>query len=487
MADVWSGDILLPDGNSIKDVGLASSVVSSRLPLPPHSLRFLSSVDTAKIPLYLAVGPSLSVWTTCQETEAWFEAILLSTSPRPPDVPEDPSSNQWCHLARSQSPIGILAQVESQGDNAQKPRVTEILFYGTIASPAAGNLPTPPSTSPHDCLPELQVHAIPLSSDLLHVQVKEPPFADENRFLPPQHTTSSIPTSPKRARDIFEEATIANKKARRKGGQGVSAAAARGNESQLSYSHRKSLSIDTKGVPFPDFRPPSANSALSRPSARPLSRSPSISSETRPVSQKGIPEAHHKRSNLSRVATISSQPEEPTTESRNKEALSKVVMAAMRMHGLQQRKKHRSRRASVAPGIEENELPVEEAAVDEIAKDEEYKLIYHQTYKGAALALRKHMPEKPLHTQPDRLRDVVEQLLNIFLTDPLTLPLRSDEMMDPLSTPGAKQKSLTVGSTPNHASPFDLPSSARPAIKRSAMNGHHSTGSPMSRKKALHP
>jgi hypothetical protein len=29
----------------------------------------------------------------------------------------------------------------------------------------------------------------------------------------------------------------------------------------------------------------------------------------------------------------------------------------------------------------------EEAAAEEAAKDEEYKLIYHQTYKGAALAL----------------------------------------------------------------------------------------------------
>lgn len=403
MADVWNGDILLPDGNSIKgkspshglsitltsgaDVGLASPVVSSPPLLPTHSLRFLSTVDTAKIPLYLAVGPSLSVWTTCQQTEAWFEAILLSTSPRQAGLLEDASSNQWWRFARSQSPIGILAQVESQVENAQKPRVTEILFYGTIASPAAGNLPTPPSSFLFDSLAELHVHAIPLSSDLLHVQVKEPSIADEPRFLPPQHTPSSTPTSPKRARDIFEEATIANKKARGKGGQGVSAAAARGNESQFPYPHRKSLSIDTKGAPFPDFRPPSANSVLSRPSARPLSRSPSISSETRPVSQKGMPEAHHKRSNLSRVATISSQPEEPTTESRNKEALSKVVMAAMRMHGLQQRKKYRSRRASVAPGIEENELPGAEAAVDEIAKDEEYKLIYHQTYKGAALAL----------------------------------------------------------------------------------------------------
>lgn len=97
------------------------------------------------------------------------------------------------------------------------------------------------------------------------------------------------------------------------------------------------------------------------------------------------------------------------------------------------------------------------------------------------------MSEKPLHTQPDRLRDVVEQLLNIFLTDPLTVPLRSDETMDSLSTPGGKQKAIAPALTPNHDSPFDLPSSARPALKRTQTENNYSTGSPMSRKTALPP
>jgi hypothetical protein len=78
--------------------------------------------------------------------------------------------------------------------------------------------------------------------------------------------------------------------------------------------------------------------------------------------------------------------EEPTTASRNKEALSRVVMAAMRMHGLQQRKKNRSRHESVAPGIEDSRDLGAETAAEEVVKDEEYKVMYHQTYKGAAFA-----------------------------------------------------------------------------------------------------
>lgn len=56
------------------------------------------------------------------------------------------------------------------------------------------------------------------------------------------------------------------------------------------------------------------------------------------------------------------------------------------MYGLQQRKRSKSRANSVAPGLEPEHMS-EEAAAEEAAKDDEYKLIYHQTYKGAALAL----------------------------------------------------------------------------------------------------
>jgi hypothetical protein len=57
------------------------------------------------------------------------------------------------------------------------------------------------------------------------------------------------------------------------------------------------------------------------------------------------------------------------------------------MHGLQQRKKTKSRRASVVSGLEESQPIGQDTAAEDAAKDEEYKLIYHQTYKGAALAL----------------------------------------------------------------------------------------------------
>lgn len=277
-------------------------------------------------------------------------------------------------------------------------KVTEILFYGTVATPTNRILPTPPSSSPENPygeegqLPELKVHALPLSSGLLnHAALQNRPSDFQShldthpQFISNSNTTGdTTPTSPKRARDVFDEAAHRRKKARAKGGEGVAAAAARAQDIQKPYIHRRSLSIETKGIPLPGSRPSSAQGA--QPSPRILSRSPSISSDTRPLSRKGTADGPSKRSHLSQVATVPIHPEEPTIESRNKEALSRVVMAAMRMHGLQQRKKPKSRRSSLAPGPEQDQ-PTEETTVEEASKDEEYKLIYHQTYKGAALAL----------------------------------------------------------------------------------------------------
>lgn len=392
------------------------------------------------------------------------------------------------------------ADPHHQSHNTRPPRVTEILFYGT-------------TTATSGLLPELHVHALPLSSDLLYQNTAashlppspaasstHPPREVEAQFLPPVPNSQIAPKSPKRKRDLFEEATIAKRKAKGKGGGAVAAAAARATEGPRPYAHRKSISIDSTSSPFPDSRPSSAHGPLPRPSSRQLSRSPSISSDTRPLSRKDAAEAHGRRSNLSRVDTISLQPEEPTTESRNKEALSKVVMAAMRMHGLQQRKKIKSRRASMAPGLEESQPTAGEFTADDAEKDEEFKLIYHQTYKGAVLALvrstmmsqlcplliviqRKHMTVKPLHAQPDRMRDLVEQFLALFLNDPLAQPIPLDDAVNPVATPGIKQVGI-FGSSHHHASPFDLPSGMRrPTTMRSQTDSKVYTGSPVSKKK----
>lgn len=97
------------------------------------------------------------------------------------------------------------------------------------------------------------------------------------------------------------------------------------------------------------------------------------------------------------------------------------------------------------------------------------------------------MATKPLHTQPDRLGDVVEKLLAIFCTDPLAQPLPGDISVDPLATPGSKDKLGIPNTAQERNSPFDLPSASRLKPTKAAAEAQVSTGSPVSRRNQAAP
>ncbi|KAF2811689.1 uncharacterized protein BDZ99DRAFT_414186 [Mytilinidion resinicola] len=482
--DYWTGDIVLRDDSSLKEITFSTSHSTTITPIPSSSLRFLSVVETSRIPLYLAAGPSFDVWTTSTDTEEWFSSILAGEDAFDATASGDEACAWWTS-ARAQSAIGILVEVEKGWQLDGCAKITDILFYGTLAGSANAGLPTPPASSQeqHSVLsgaPELRVHALPLSSDLLvhrksDVSRLSPPIDAEmgegdGQFLSPLLPPSPGPEKRKKVNDMFDKATERRRKARQKGGEAVAAAASKIELPRPASAYRKSLSIDSKAAITVETLRGNNTSQVSQAAGRPLSRSPSFSSDIRPLSRKGLLDGPSKRSTLSRVTSISAAPEEQTTESRNKEALSRVVMAGMRMHGLQQRKKtNKSRRSSVAPSADGNDGHADEVAAEEAVKDEEYKLIYHQTFKGAALALRKHMATQPLHSQPDSLRDVVDRLLAIFCTDPLAELVPTAEPVDPLSTPGNRRALLGVDSAKSHKSPFE-------SIKHSGISSNGGEG-----------
>lgn len=72
------------------------------------------------------------------------------------------------------------------------------------------------------------------------------------------------------------------------------------------------------------------------------------------------------------------------------------------MHGLQQRKK-------------------QDKSVDQLPEDEEYKLVYHQTFKGVVFAFRRQIGTVQLQLQQHELRDTVERFLGLFCEDPLAV------------------------------------------------------------------
>jgi hypothetical protein len=184
MADMcsWNGDIVLPDATTIPGsfhslpahslpVSIPAKRVAdviltwpkaARVPaLPASSLHFLSTVDPARIPLYLAAGPSLDVCTTTDATQAWFESLLLSAPAGPAHTASADGvlELEWWARPRSQAPIGFLVQVQVQGlpapDEKQRVAVTELLFYGSVAKTCGQGQNTSeqemPAFSPYFC------------------------------------------------------------------------------------------------------------------------------------------------------------------------------------------------------------------------------------------------------------------------------------------------------------------------------------------------
>lgn len=327
----------------------------------------------------------------------------------------------WWETSCAQAEIGILLRVEAGrgSDDSVRfngpRRITELLFYGIVGDTNGERmgLPTPPaSSSPGPGSGEkeredeqegqgfalraakgLTVYALPLSSELLrnsslvsstdgvHQDVEERETNDiiqaaevretiEAQFLPlpypsPEEERAAATLKRRRAESLLDDVAERRKKVKKSRGQQIS----NGDQQCLN---RDNGAINQAGNPvFSDDHQAKhlSNRHGREPSYRPVSRSGS----TNP--SRSRPSTSQKVGNLvDDYGHIAS----PSHEPQNKEALSKLVMAGMRIYGLQPSKRSSGGRAM---------SHVHEAETQHAESTEEYKLIYHQTFKGACFAL----------------------------------------------------------------------------------------------------
>lgn len=461
-------------------------------------LHFLAFVNPSKVPLQVVHGPRLDVWTTSSETEDWFGSILINVDP-------DDEHAEWWHTARPESPLGVLAAVTYSSDEQtlnNRPRITEVLFTAARSEETSLCPPTPPQSSQgtHTMTTvsesTIKLQAYLVSSELMKIAVEDylpplPPTPIDGStisgtflptpFTPPPETVKPTTTLKRKSlAETFDQADTLRKRVRLTPGESVQAASA-AVPSMPSLKELKTHALETRTAS--STRPVSASSMTHVPlQTRPLSRSPSISSiggtSGRPVSAaRGATGAsgEMKRSGLARVQSVAlssdlAGPSDPEIETKNRDIISRLVMAGMRLYGLSQSKSRKSqqRRASVAPGVaselvktksqsrHSSPAPEESGGVDEETKrkDEEYKLIYHTAYKGAVFAFRAQISTMPLQAHTETMREVVDKLLTLYCNDPLAQGF-----------PGTGAKRVTPGgrkvfATPRDAeddSPFALP------------------------------
>ncbi|KAF2397273.1 hypothetical protein EJ06DRAFT_169063 [Trichodelitschia bisporula] len=395
----------------------------------PLELTLLALVDPSRIPLYLACGPSYHVYSGSEETEEWLSDTLFST----PIASDGSCSETWWTTGTRQSAVGVLVRIVPTPENQKVLRkATELLFYGVMEG-LDGNYPIPSSdtatgdasTAQHE--PVFRVRALPLCSDI-HALINtplSPPLSpalpateDGAQFLPSfqEMKATALATQNKRkyVADMFDAATERRKKAKREGGQSVSAAAARLDPIRPVTSY-----MSQPNSPLEETQAESG--ARERDPRRHVARSRSVSENL--LGRKGLLDGPVKRSPLSRVQTSAALVSEDITEAKNKETLSRLVMAGMRFYGLTQRKKRTSRHPSMASiDLAGMDKPLAEEDGD---KDEEYKLVYHQAYKTSAFAFRKHIATTLL--QPSQLQATIDRILSLLCTDPLASPLIPSE------------------------------------------------------------
>jgi hypothetical protein len=340
--DTWTGKISSPD-QIIADIHLFSDQKQS---LGNAELTYISRVEVAEIPLFLVTSPSYQVWTVNPKTEEWFSQHLLQE-------PAGVGQASWFAGPHGlkQSYTGILVRVDHRKKKLKKDDITELMFYGVVEQPLDAENPT------------LRVLALPLSSNRTFPSIASHsgPSAsadplDNNRdsifgsFLS-DYRSPNFGTIQRR--DVFESAHELRRTATGRGGVGIQAAAAALSEVRVLVGHKKKKAISQ----------PVNGSEIQRPVSRAMPQFGSGMSRRSPSLSLSHSRKESIDKNLGLIKNDSQQlGVEPTLEQQNKDSVARLVMAAMRLYGLQPPKR----------SLKEKET----------ASDDEYKTVYHNTYKA---------------------------------------------------------------------------------------------------------
>ncbi|KAL9014056.1 MAG: hypothetical protein Q9173_001264 [Seirophora scorigena] len=453
--DLWHGHIAFDDGQQrVQDVHFSHPRLQDAF-LPQNApLHFLAIVEAASVPLYLAAGPSLDVWTSNETTRDWLYGCVTEGAIQSQAGDSGP---QWIGPG-GQSRYGILLGVKDRlpRDARSGPEITEVLLYATASRMQQANLapPSPPASSspgredqiggnPSD----LRLYALPLSSKILssihQISDQQQPGArphDQGHYLPtpPNGPSSCIQNThaPKRPKieTLFTDAAQNRRQQQKRGGEGFAKAMAGAQNGFIlpalpSPTLPNPVQSKEKRASVSAARGPLSRCSTTGSIISPRSVTPTIS---RPPTSRRPTLTNGQRSSLHRVESVLSPsvdgnsslaPEEGNStseiEQQNKASLSRIIMTGMRMYGFQpQRKKS----ISNLQDLQTQPVPPSEGSADDTnSKQDEYKAVYHQTFKAVSFVFRAYWARRVL--SEDMLRDTVDGFLGKFCEDPYADPV----------------------------------------------------------------
>ena len=319
--------------------------------------------------------------------------------------------------------------------------LTELLLYAAVKrnatelpTPLVTSSPAPPDefygTSLHEDQLDVKIYALPLCSTILDYVDKaaglaapiqeDLPTLREAIFLPENPDLSQLRQEPHQKRSslssLFEDAKQKRRKLKGRGGESISKAMAEIDRPTTRHGLPSSLDQEESETPPMLQARKAVKQSLSRSSSMMSVANPEL---PRPASRSGAL-AKGKRSSLHRVESAISPRNSPMLSDvegdyaqRNKAALTKVVMAGMRLHGLQQKK-----RPGKSSAMEDRpNTATSTGDTTPFDAEDEFKLVYHQTFKAAMFAFRRHFNVQAI--SQGIMRDIVDRILSLFCSDPL--------------------------------------------------------------------
>ncbi|KAE8156738.1 hypothetical protein BDV40DRAFT_305790 [Aspergillus tamarii] len=440
--NIWSGGIVLDGQSQLRGLQLIDRSSNWHSDIPRDSMLSLRCfVNPALIPLYARVGPNLELHTYNTEASQWLKAKLLG--------------GVWFEeedmdtLQTVQCPVSLLVSVDSTIRTKTGSTTTDLIVYGVLSSATSlKRPPTPPvsssassdETALRAIRQELRIYAIPISSS----------FINRTRALPKPQNTSELlghetlgeflpdirSPSPKRKRvaTLFESVTQHHKRVRQKGGEGVSQLMA---HSQLQSSHqslRVKRESEEPSLPLLDRIASQRSRSLSvGANLHPSKPSEFRTEPPRPGSNRRHPRELIKKNapNPSIESSLRKErepsPALPSSDGRldlssapkdaedvileNKNTISRTILTCMRLYGFN-RSTTRSGSSSKNPNIhdtlpsqtegKDHRIAAAAAAAAPLATpapstdEDEFKAMYHATYRASIFALRKYLKETPV-------------------------------------------------------------------------------------------
>lgn len=390
----------------------------------------------------MVAGPCLDVWTNNERTEQWLHHCLFDGLK---DEETEGSNPSW-ETSQGQSDNGILLSVHggANADGIPTPEITEILLYAGNSSTSA--LPTPPtSSSPgsdkqaYGTSPNHRFYALPLSSKIYQTLDQAPSISQANPgahdqdfyYLPspseaPSHHDDNPITKRPKIETLFDEATQIRRLHKKRGGEGIAKAMA-AMDARMAMPALSSSSIlpepakiQTQRIRTPFSRasttgcinlPPQTNPATSRPQPSHLA----TLAKTQHSSLSRAPSVLSPSIDESRSSELPDNGDHNDIEQQNKNSLSRIIMAGMRMYGLQPPRKKSLSALDMAES-QASSISVTVGTVQE--QQDEYKAVYHQTFKAAAFVFRNQWGSSVLGQEV--LRDTADMFLKSFCRDPLS-------------------------------------------------------------------